>query len=158
MKTGTNTHKDDTSANTHTRTQNTSTHAHTHLKIRPDCLRQVGLVDHQEIGLGDARPSLPGNLVPPRDVDDVDDIVCQLSAVVGRQVVCGNDRGRKGVVGREPQGNGCLSRSEEVCSTGTKLRADAKDGKGKREKKQRERVGNAMWRRRREIIRTENRR
>ena len=43
-----------------------------------DIGRQIDLVDHQEIGAGDARPAFRGNLVAGGDVDDVDGEIGQL--------------------------------------------------------------------------------
>ncbi len=48
---------------------------------------EVGLVDHQEVGLGDARAALARHLVPAGDVDDVDGEVRQLAAVLRGEVV-----------------------------------------------------------------------
>lgn len=56
-------------------------------QVGPDGLGEVGLVDDQQVALGDAGPSLAGDLVAARDVDDVDDVVCQLPAVVRGEVV-----------------------------------------------------------------------
>lgn len=41
------------------------------------------LVDDQEVRLGDTRAALPGNLVTARNVNHVDDVVGELSRVVG---------------------------------------------------------------------------
>ncbi|KAH6603932.1 hypothetical protein Trco_007378 [Trichoderma cornu-damae] len=48
---------------------------------------QIRLVHHQQVALRDAGASLPRHLVAAADVDDVDDEVGKLAAVVGRQVV-----------------------------------------------------------------------
>lgn len=50
-------------------------------------LGEIGLVDDEEIALGDAGAALAGHLVAAADVDDVDDEVGQLAAVVGGEVV-----------------------------------------------------------------------
>lgn len=57
------------------------------LHVRPDRLRQIDLVHHEQVAPRDARPALARHLVPARHVDDVDDEVGQLPAVVCREVV-----------------------------------------------------------------------
>lgn len=42
---------------------------------------------YQKVRLGDAGAALPGDFVSSGDVDDVDDVVCQLSAEVCGQVI-----------------------------------------------------------------------
>ena len=53
-------------------------------------------VPHQQVGLRDPGAPLARNLVAPRYVDDVDDVVCQLAAEIGSKIVCqaipGNQR------------------------------------------------------------------
>jgi len=56
-------------------------------EVGADGLRQVGLVDDQEVGLGNSRPALARNLITARDVDDVDRVVGELPAEVGGEVV-----------------------------------------------------------------------
>src|SRR5205823_3088666 len=43
-----------------------------HLEAGADIRGEVDLVDHQEIGTGDARPALARDLVAGGDVDDID--------------------------------------------------------------------------------------
>jgi hypothetical protein len=57
------------------------------LQIRPDSLRQINLVNHQQIRARDTRPALPGNLITARNVDHVDDEIGQLTRVVRGEVV-----------------------------------------------------------------------
>lgn len=56
-------------------------------QVGADGLGEVGLVDDEEVALGDAGAALAGDLVAAADVDDVDDEVGQLAAVVGGEVV-----------------------------------------------------------------------
>src|SRR5215813_12370150 len=58
-----------------------------HSQICSDMGREIGLVDDQEIRLGDSRAALARNLVSSGHVDDVDGEVRQLAAVLGREVV-----------------------------------------------------------------------
>ena len=50
-------------------------------------LRQIRLVDNQQVALRDARTALPRDLVSSAHVDHVDDKVRQFARVVGREVV-----------------------------------------------------------------------
>lgn len=56
-------------------------------QIGADGLGEIGLVDDEEVALGDAGAALAGDLVAAADVDDVDDEVGELAAVVGGEVV-----------------------------------------------------------------------
>ena len=56
-------------------------------QVRTHNLGQVRLVDDQQVALGNTRPSLSRNLVAATDIDDIDDKVGQLAAVVCREVV-----------------------------------------------------------------------
>lgn len=56
-------------------------------QIRPHRLRQINLVNNQQIRPRDTWPALPGHLVPARDVDHVDDEIGQFARVVSSQVV-----------------------------------------------------------------------
>ena len=58
-----------------------------HSEIGPDVRREIGLVDHEQVGLRDARAALARHLVAPGDVDHVDREVGELAAVLGREVV-----------------------------------------------------------------------
>ena len=58
-----------------------------HLQRRADVRRQVGLVDDEQVGPGDAGAALARDLVAAGDVDDVDGQVGQLGAEGGGQVV-----------------------------------------------------------------------
>src|SRR5690606_5674247 len=53
----------------------------------PDQRRQVGLVDDEQVGAGNARPALSGNLVAGRNVDDVERQVGELRAEGRGQIV-----------------------------------------------------------------------
>lgn len=53
------------------------------LQIRTHNLRQIDLVDDQQIRARDAGASLARHLVPARDIDHVDDEVGQFARVVG---------------------------------------------------------------------------
>lgn len=61
-----------------------------HLKVSAHSLREIRLVDDEQVGLRDARAPFPRDLVPTRHVDHVDDIVRELPAVVSREVVLGS--------------------------------------------------------------------
>lgn len=50
-------------------------------------LSEVGLVDNEQVALGYPGAALAGDLVAAADVDDVDDVVGELAAVVGGEVV-----------------------------------------------------------------------
>ena len=56
-------------------------------EIGADVRREIGLVDHEQIGLRDARAALARHLVAARDVDHVDREVGELAAVLRGQVV-----------------------------------------------------------------------
>lgn len=56
-------------------------------EVGADGVGEVGLVDDEEVALGDAGAALAGDLVAAADVDDVDDEVGELAAVVGGEVV-----------------------------------------------------------------------
>ena len=58
-----------------------------HGQIGADQGREVDLVDDEEARSGDPRSSLPGDLVPPGHVDDVDPAVHELGAEACRQIV-----------------------------------------------------------------------
>jgi hypothetical protein len=58
-----------------------------HGKIGADRGREVGLVDHQQIGLGDSRAPFARDFVPARDVDDLDRIIRQLATEACGQIV-----------------------------------------------------------------------
>lgn len=57
------------------------------LHIRPHRLRQINLVHNQQVTPRDPRPPLPRHLIPPRHVNDIDDEIRQLPAVIRRQIV-----------------------------------------------------------------------
>lgn len=57
------------------------------LQVGAHGLREVCLVDYEQVGLRDARPSLARHLISPSNVDHVDDVVCQLPAIVCGEVV-----------------------------------------------------------------------
>src|SRR5579862_6553536 len=50
-------------------------------------LREVRLVDHEQVGLGDAGAALAGDLVAPGHVDHVDRKIDELAAELGGEVV-----------------------------------------------------------------------
>ena len=58
-----------------------------HAEVRPDRRRKVGLVNHQQVGLGDAGASLAGDFIPAGNVNDVNGVIGQFAAEVGGQVV-----------------------------------------------------------------------
>ncbi len=58
-----------------------------HLERGSDVRRQVDLVDHEEIGAGDSRPSFAWDLVAASDVDHVDPDIDQVGAERRRQIV-----------------------------------------------------------------------
>src|SRR5947208_6274836 len=58
-----------------------------HLERSADHRREVDLVDHQQVRLGDARPALARNLVARRYVDHVERQVRELRAEGGGQIV-----------------------------------------------------------------------
>lgn len=57
------------------------------VQVSAHCLGQVDLVHDEQVRLGDARPALAGDLVSARDVDYVNDEVCELARVVCCEVV-----------------------------------------------------------------------
>ena len=58
-----------------------------HPEVGADVRCEIGLVDHEQVGLRDARAALARHLVAARDIDHVDREVGELAAVLGRQVV-----------------------------------------------------------------------
>lgn len=58
-----------------------------HVQVGAHVRGEVGLVDDEEVALGDARAALAGDLLAGGDVDDVDGEVAQLGAEGGCQVV-----------------------------------------------------------------------
>ncbi len=56
-------------------------------EICPHCLRQIGLVYHQQVRLRNARSTFPGDFVATGDVDHVDGEVCQFPTEMSRQVI-----------------------------------------------------------------------
>ena len=58
-----------------------------HAKIGADQRREIDLVDHQQVGPGNARAALAGDFVTGRDVDHIDSEIGELRAEGGREVV-----------------------------------------------------------------------
>lgn len=58
-----------------------------HRQVGSDGLSQVCFVDHEEIALSDAWPSLARNLVAPRHVDHLDRVVRQLPTEARGEIV-----------------------------------------------------------------------
>ena len=58
-----------------------------HVEVSPDRHREVGLVDHQQIALGDSGSALARDLVTARHVDDLDRVVGEFPAEAGGEIV-----------------------------------------------------------------------
>src|SRR5512140_1003847 len=58
-----------------------------HGKIGADGGRQVGLVDHEQVGLSDPRAALARDLIAAGNIYDLDGVIGQFTAETGGQVI-----------------------------------------------------------------------
>src|SRR5215216_3436273 len=58
-----------------------------HLEVGTDKMRQVGLVDHEQIRLRDAWTALARNLVAARDIDDIDRVISEVATELRGEII-----------------------------------------------------------------------